>query len=88
MYLFIMLDHFWIPDFDKAFLTLFCNKQTPTQSFYKQHFYFYKQRQAYKMLKNQANAKQHPQAENFLFEVCLYSWNYTINHNEDHIDTT
>ena len=46
MYLFITLDHFWIPDFDKAFLALFCNKQTPTLFFYKQYFYFYKQSQA------------------------------------------
>ena len=44
MYLFITLDYFWIPDFDKAFLASFCNKQTPTHFFYKQHFY--KQSQA------------------------------------------
>ena len=60
------------------------------------------------MAKNQANAKQHPEAELLLFEdyshslsklssknnwiyskkkarerVCLYSWDYMINHNEN-----
>ena len=87
MHLFITLDHFWILYFDKAFRALFCNKKTPTHFCYKQPIYFYKQRQAV-IGKNQAIAKQHPKAEYFLFEVCLYSWNYTINRNEDHIDTT
>ena len=60
-----------------------------------------------KLAKNQANAKQRPEAEYLLFEnyshfshvsiqkwygnswniserkVCLYSWNYTINHKEN-----
>ena len=61
------------------------------------------------MAKNQANAKQHPEAELKLFEnysphfsstlssknyracskkqakeqICLYSWDFTINHNEN-----
>ena len=72
---------------------------------YKQHFY--KQRQAEIDKKNQANAKQHPEAELLLFEnysyssstalfknnyvsknkqqkkLCLYSLDYTINHNEN-----
>ena len=39
-----MLSQFWIPDFNNAFLALFCNKQTSSSIFYKQHFY--KQRQA------------------------------------------
>ena len=39
----ITFDHFWIPDFNKAFLALFYNNQTSTRFFYKQHFY--KQRQ-------------------------------------------
>ena len=38
-----MLNHFWISDCSNAFLALFCNKQTSTAIFYKQHFY--KQRQ-------------------------------------------
>ena len=34
-----MLNHFWKPDFNNAFLALFCNKQTSASSSYKQHFY-------------------------------------------------
>ena len=60
-----------------------------------------------KLAKSQANAKQHPEAERWLFEnyshsssrhypkiightlkwvkeqMCMYSWDYTINHNEN-----
>ena len=50
-----------------------------------------------KLAINQTNAKQHPEAELWLFEnyshspsmlssknkVCLYSWDYTINQNEN-----
>ena len=61
-----------------------------------------------KLPKNQANAKQHPEAELMLFgnyshssptsssknnkiyskkytkeQMCLYSWDYTINHNQN-----
>ena len=49
---------------------------------YEQHFISTLSNTRLKLAKNQANAKQHSEAE-----VCLCSWHYTINHNKNKDET-